>query len=82
MNIRRRASEQHVNTILWDTAADKRISIRPFFTETADNGPTMKAMRQAVIASLEAEKKKRDAGGTATAADRKGIDQSFSRSGR
>jgi len=52
------------DTILWDKSAGKRISIRPFFTETADNGPTMKAMRQAVIASLEAEKKKRGAEGT------------------
>ena len=34
-----------VNTILWDSAARKRISIRPFFTETADDGPAMKAMR-------------------------------------
>jgi hypothetical protein len=34
-----------VNTILWDTSAKKRISIRPFFTETADNGPTMTALR-------------------------------------
>ena len=52
------------DTILWDRSAGKRISIRPFFTETADNGPTMKAMRQGVIASLEAEKKKRGADGT------------------
>jgi hypothetical protein len=51
------------DTILWDRSAGKRISIRPFFTETADNGPTLKAMRQAVIASLEAEKKKRGAEG-------------------
>ncbi|QWG20123.1 RsiV family protein [Bradyrhizobium sediminis] len=56
-----------VNTILWDSTAKKRISIRPFFTETADNGPTMKAMLKDVIASLNAEKKKRDAGDTATA---------------
>jgi len=56
-----------VNTILWDQAANKRISIRPFFAETADNGPTMKAMVKAAIASLIAEKKKRDAGDTATA---------------
>ena len=28
------------DTILWDRSAGKRISIRPFFTETADNGPT------------------------------------------
>ncbi|RZI37773.1 hypothetical protein EGT07_37595, partial [Herbaspirillum sp. HC18] len=30
-----------VNTILWDKAGKKRISIRPFFTETADDGTTM-----------------------------------------
>jgi Protein of unknown function (DUF3298) len=56
-----------VNTILWDTTEKKRISIRPFFNETADGGPTMKAMLQAVIASLKIEKKKRDASETATA---------------
>ncbi|MBI5262517.1 MAG: DUF3298 domain-containing protein [Bradyrhizobium sp.] len=56
-----------VNTILWDKTANKRISIRPFLSETADNGPTMKAMLQAVIASLKVEKKKRDAADTATA---------------
>jgi uncharacterized protein YndB with AHSA1/START domain len=55
-----------VNTILWDSSAKKRISIRPFFTETADGGPTMKAMVKAVLASLTAEKKKRGAGDTAT----------------
>ena len=56
-----------VNTILWDANEKKRISIRPFFAETADDGPTMKSMLQAIIASLNAEKKKRDAGETATA---------------
>jgi len=56
-----------VNTILWDATQKKRISIRPFFTETADNGPTMTAMRKAVIASLNIEKKKRDTSDTATA---------------
>ena len=56
------------NTILWDKSAGKRISIRPFFTETADNGPTLKAMRQGVIASLGVEKKKRDAEGPDTSA--------------
>lgn len=56
-----------VDTILWDIDAKKRISIRPFFTETADNGPAMKAMLKGVVASLNAEKKKRDAGDTATA---------------
>jgi Protein of unknown function (DUF3298) len=56
-----------VNTILWDATEKKRISIRPFFTETADNGPTMKAIVKAVIASLNVEKKKRGASETATA---------------
>jgi hypothetical protein len=56
-----------VDTILWDTAAKKRISIRPFFIETADDGPTMKAMLKGVIASLNIEKKKRGGDETATA---------------
>lgn len=56
-----------VNTILWDSSAKKRISVRPFFTETADNGPTLKAMLKGVIASLNIEKKKRDSSETATA---------------
>ena len=56
-----------VNTILWDATQKKRISVRPFFTETADNGPTMMAMRKAVIASLNSEKTKRDSSETATA---------------
>lgn len=53
-----------VDTILWDKTLGKRISIRPFFVETADNGPTMKAILKAVIASLRIEKKKRDAAET------------------
>jgi len=53
-----------VDTILWDKAAAKRISIRPFFTETTDNGPTMIAIRKAVIASIEQQKKARGAGDT------------------
>jgi hypothetical protein len=55
-----------VNTILWDRTAGKRISIRPFFTETADDGPTMKAMLKGVIASLDTEKKRRGVDDTAT----------------
>jgi hypothetical protein len=51
------------DTILWDRSAGKRISIRPFFTETADNGPTLKAMQQGIVAALKAEKKKRGAEG-------------------
>jgi len=36
-----------IDTILWDAQAQKRISIRPFFMETADNGPTMTALANA-----------------------------------
>jgi hypothetical protein len=63
-----------VDTILWDATAKKRISIRPFFTETADNGPTMQAMRKGVIAALNIEKKKRDSSETATAEWSKGLE--------
>jgi Protein of unknown function (DUF3298) len=45
-----------IDTILWDTQAQKRISIRPFFTETADNGPTMNALAEAAklaVASMK-----------------------------
>lgn len=66
INTRGAHPNSDVNTILWDKAEGKRISIRPFFTETADNGATMKAMVKAVIASLKAEKKKRDASEIAT----------------
>jgi hypothetical protein len=48
-----------INTILWDDSAAKRISIRPFFKETADNGPTLKALRNAAVAAVKAEKKVR-----------------------
>jgi hypothetical protein len=63
-----------VDTILWDATAKRRISIRPFLTETADNGPTMTAMRNGVIASLNIEKKKRDSTETATAEWYKGLE--------
>jgi Protein of unknown function (DUF3298) len=63
-----------VNTILWDKAENKRVSIRPFFTETADGGPTMTAMLKGVIASLKVEKKKRDSSATATAEWFKGLE--------
>ncbi len=63
-----------VNTVLWDSSEKKRISIRPFFNETADNGPTMTAMLKAVIASLKIEKKKRDTSDTATAEWFKGLE--------
>jgi hypothetical protein len=63
-----------VDTILWDATAKKRISIRPFFTETADNGPAMKAMQTAIIASLKSEKKKRDVEETAEMDWYKGVE--------
>jgi hypothetical protein len=66
--------DSDLNTILWDTASKKRISIRPFFTETDDDCPTMTAMRKAVIASLNVEKKKRDTSETATAEWYKGLE--------
>ncbi|MGJ5136953.1 DUF3298 domain-containing protein [Bradyrhizobium oligotrophicum] len=74
MDTRAAHPNSDVNTILWDKAAAKPISIRPFFTDTADNGPTMKAMLNAVITSLKAEKKKRDATETATAEWFKGLE--------
>ena len=46
----------NVDTILWDTEAQKRISIRPFFTETADNGPTMNALAQAAKLAVASQK--------------------------
>jgi hypothetical protein len=55
-----------VDTILWDTTARKRISIRPFFSETADNGPTMTALLKEAVASLNIEKKKGGGDDTAT----------------
>jgi Protein of unknown function (DUF3298) len=63
-----------IDTILWDATAKKRISIRPFFTETADNGPTMRAILKGVIASLNIEKKQRDTSETATAEWYKGLE--------
>jgi len=66
-----------VNTVLWDKSENKRVSIRPFFAETADNGPTMKAMVKAIIASLKSEKKKRDSSETATNEWFKGVEPSL-----
>ncbi len=49
----------NVDTILWDRLTGKRISIRPFFKETADNGPTMMLVAREIVASLKAIKKSR-----------------------
>ncbi len=70
------------DTILWDKSAGKRISIRPFFTETADNGPTLKAMRRGVIASLRGREKEARRGRHWMPAPSKPSSQSCSRSGR
>jgi len=48
-----------IDTILWDRDAKKRISIRPFFKETADKGATMTAMAKLVRAAVHVEKKRK-----------------------
>lgn len=48
-----------LDTILWDSAMKRRISVRPFFTETGDGGPTMTALAAAIRAAVRAEKKAR-----------------------
>jgi hypothetical protein len=49
------------NTILWDRDARRRTNIRPFFRETADNGPTMTALARLASVAVAAEKLSRDA---------------------
>lgn len=46
-------------TLLWDEQLRKRISIRPFFTDLADNSRAMVEIQNAVISSLITEKKER-----------------------
>jgi len=48
------------DAILWDRQAKKRVGIRPFFKEAADNGPTMKALARLVRLAVAAEKIARD----------------------
>ncbi len=51
------AHPNHVaNTILWDNVARKRTNIRALFNETADNGPTMRALAQAAKLAVAAAK--------------------------
>jgi hypothetical protein len=52
---------RYTDTILWDRDAGKRMSVRPFFKETEDGGPTMTALAGLVRAALEQEKKRRGA---------------------
>jgi hypothetical protein len=47
---------EDIDTLLWDRTAQKRISIRPFFTETADNGPTMTELARLARLAVAAEK--------------------------
>ncbi len=48
-----------IETLLWDRTEKRFVSIRRFFRETDDDGTTMSALRQNVIAALTAEKKER-----------------------
>jgi len=47
---------QRIDTILWNDAAHKRVSIRPFFTETADDGPAMTALAQLAKLAVASDK--------------------------
>lgn len=51
----------YTDTILWDRDARRRMNIRPFFRETADDGPTMKVLAELARVAVAAEKLKRDA---------------------
>lgn len=70
-----------VDTILWDSNAGKRISIRPFFKETVDGGATMKALAKEIIAALKTEKSRRDIPETAEIDWYKGIEPKLLRLG-
>ncbi len=50
------------DTILWDRAQKKRISVRPFFNETADNGPTMTTLATLVRRAVSIERQERREG--------------------
>jgi Deacetylase PdaC len=58
----------NVDTILWDREAKKRISIRPFLKESADNGATMTAMAKLVRVAVAREKIARGLGDAGDAA--------------
>lgn len=47
---------EEIDTILWDALAQKRISIRPFFIEAADGGPTMTALARSAQLAVAAAK--------------------------
>lgn len=48
-----------VDTILWDTRINKRVSVRPLFTETKDGGPTMTALARLIRDAVAKAKRAR-----------------------
>jgi len=46
----------YFDTILWDRDSKRRMNVRPFFRETADNGPTMQALARLARLAVAAEK--------------------------
>jgi hypothetical protein len=50
-----------IDTILWDRNQKKRINHRPLFRETADNGPTLRALARLARIAVGAEKIERGA---------------------
>ena len=44
-----------IDTILWDARTNRRIGLGAFFVETADNGPTLRALVKAIRAALTVE---------------------------
>jgi Protein of unknown function (DUF3298) len=51
----------YTDTILWDREGRRRMNVRPFFRETADNGPTMNTLARLARLAVAAEKIKIDA---------------------
>ena len=54
---------RYIDAILWDSIARKRVSIRPFFSETSDNGRTMTAVAELAKLSVAAAKLANDING-------------------
>jgi len=48
-----------IDTLLWDAQTKKFISIRPFFGETRENGPTLSALAKVIRAAVAVEKETR-----------------------
>jgi len=49
-----------IDTLFWDTQANRFINIAPFLNETKENGPALTALAKAIRAALAVEKKARD----------------------